>query len=242
MVDAGHEVTGVHLALSSTLPRPVRGRAGAAAARTPGTHDASPIGSRSRSTSGTSRNSSPPTSSTTSSPSTPLAAPPTRAYAATSASSSPQCSTGRSRWAMTPCAPGTTPDSSRLPTVQRRPCIAPPTRPKTSPTCLRCSRPSSWRTRCSLSVTTSRRRCGSRPSRAGCRWPRSPTATTSASSPTATRPGSCSVGSARRLGRSSTRAPASRSARTPAPSPSPSASAAGCASTPRHPTAVRGTC
>ena len=102
-VDAGHEVVGVHLALSrnaATLREPAR--AAAARSRTPGTprRAADVLGipfyvwdlaERVRRA----------TSSTTSSPSTPPAARPTRACAATSGSSSPPCSTRRSRSAST---------------------------------------------------------------------------------------------------------------------------------------------
>ena len=76
-VDAGHDVTGVHLALSpqpAVAPRPAR--AAAARSRTPATPAGPPTCSASRSTSGTSPSGSPRTWSTTSSPSTPPAARP----------------------------------------------------------------------------------------------------------------------------------------------------------------------
>lgn len=74
-------------------------------------------------------------------------------------------------------------------------------------------------------------------------WPsrRSPTATTSASSPTATPRASSRTDSARPRATSSTRRPARRSAPTRAPSASPSASARACASGTPPPTASRAT-
>lgn len=74
-------------------------------------------------------------------------------------------------------------------------------------------------------------------------WPsrRSPTATTSASSPTATPRASWRTVSARPRATSSTRPPARRSAPTRAPSGSPSASARACGSATRPPTASRAT-
>ena len=59
-------------------------------------------------------------------------APPTRACAATSGSSSRPCSTGRSRSASTPSSPATTPGSTP---DRRRCCGAASTRRRTSPTC-----------------------------------------------------------------------------------------------------------
>ena len=79
-----------------------------------------------------------------------------------------------------------------------------------------------------------------RPSAAGCPWPPSRTATTSASSPTATPPASSTPGWAAGPAPSSTRT-ARRSASTTAPTTSPSASAAGCGSACRPPTAGRAT-
>ena len=109
-VDAGHDVTGVHLALSpdrQTLRSGARGllqRRGRAR-RPPGRrrarHPVLRLGPR--------RPVHARTSSTTSSPSTRPAARPTRACAATRRSSSPRCSTGRWRWASTPSSPATTP-------------------------------------------------------------------------------------------------------------------------------------
>ena len=111
-VDAGHDVTGVHLALS---PSPASHRDGARgccsledardARRAADVLDIPfyvwDVAERFAAT-----------WSTTSSRSTPPAARRTRACAATSRSSSPPCWTGRSRSASTPSAPGTTPGSS----------------------------------------------------------------------------------------------------------------------------------
>ena len=85
-----------------------------------------------------------------------------------------------------------------------------------------------------------RPRSAPRPTGAGSRSPTSRTATTSASSPTATPVASCATASASRPGRSSTPT-ARRSASTTAPSRSRSASAEGCASAGRPPTASRAT-
>ena len=105
-VDAGHDVVGVHMALSRTRDQSAPARGAAARSRTPATPAAPPTCSASRTTSGTCRRSSRRPSWPTSSPSTPPAAPRTRACAATSTSSSRRCWTGRSRWVSTPCATG----------------------------------------------------------------------------------------------------------------------------------------
>ena len=224
-VDAGHDVTGVHLALSSNptvvphrRPRLLhpRGRPRRPPGRRRDRHPVLRLGPR--------RAVPRRTSSTTSSPSTPPAARPTRACAATRRSSSRPCSTRRWRWASTPSAPVTTPASSdgRL-LPRRRRGQGPVLRPR------RADRASSWRTRCSRSATPARTTSGARPSSAAWPSPTSPTATTSASSPTATPPASCSARSAPSPARSSTPT-ACRSASTTAPTPSPSASAGGCGS------------
>ena len=129
--------------------------------------------------------------STTSSRSTPRAAPRTRACAATRRSSSRRCWTRRWRSASTRSAPATTPGSTdgRLLPGRRR-GQGPVLRAG------RAHRASRWRTRCSRSATPARARSGARPSSAAWRWPTSRTATTSASSPTATPPASCSARSA----------------------------------------------
>ena len=80
-----------------------------------------------------------------------------------------------------------------------------------------------------------------RPPRAGCRSPPSPTPTTSASSPTGTPRASCARGSGRSRARSST-SPARCSARTTARTRTRSGSGAGCRSGGPLPTASRGTC
>ena len=67
MVDAGHEVVGVHLALSHAPGHYAPGR-GLLLRRTPTMPAGSPTSSESRSTSGISPTGSKPTSSTTSSP------------------------------------------------------------------------------------------------------------------------------------------------------------------------------
>ncbi len=95
--------------------------------------------------------------------------------------------------------------------------------------------------RSSRSATRPRRRCAPRRPSAAWRWPTSPTRTTSASSPTATPAGSSSAGSARRRATSSTGTGAGRhatTARTRSPSASARASTCGC----RPPTAGRVTC
>ncbi len=107
MLDAGHEVVGVHLALSRSAADAARvGAAAAARSRTRATPAASPTCSASRSTSGTWPSASTATSSRTSWRSTPRAAPPTRACAATRRSSSPPCSTRPSPSASTPSRTG----------------------------------------------------------------------------------------------------------------------------------------
>ncbi len=112
-----------------------------------------------------------------------------------------RCSTGRWRWASTPSAPGTTRGSS----TGRRgaSCTGPSTRPRTSRTCSGCSTPTSSRTRSSRSATRRSPTVREEAARArAARWRRSPTATTSASSPTATPRAWLS----RRLGRAARRA------------------------------------
>ena len=86
-----------------------------------------------------------------------------------------------------------------------------------------------------------RTRSAARPAGAACWSPTSRTATTSASSPTATPGGSCGASSATRPARSWTRT-ARRSAGTTAATASPSASAAGCGSAARPRTAGPATC
>ena len=162
-VDAGHDVTGVHLALSAqpaVVPAPAR--AAAARSRTPATRAGPPTCSASRSTCGTSPSGSPRTWSTTSSPSTPPAARPTRACAATRRSSSPRCSTGPSRSASTPSCTG---HYARL--VDGRTgasCTARSTRPRTSRTCSAVlTREPARPARCSRSATRPRTRSAPRP-------------------------------------------------------------------------------
>ena len=68
-------------------------------------------------------------------------------------------------------------------------CTAPPTGPRTRAMCWACSPTSSSSTPCSRWRTPRPRpRCAPKPSAAGCPWPTSRTATTSASFPTATPP------------------------------------------------------
>ena len=151
-VDAGHDVTGVHLALSPA-PATLRTRRPRLlhASRTRTTPAGPPTCSASRSTSGISPSGSAPTSSTTSSPSTPPAAPRTRACAATRRSSSRRCSTARWRSASTPSSPATTPGSSTAG------CAARSTPARTSPTCSAVLHPRpAGRTRCSRSATRPR--------------------------------------------------------------------------------------
>ena len=182
-VDAGHDVTGVHLAL----------------ARNPQTYRTGARGCCTLEDSRDARRAADVigipfyvwdmaervprrTWSTTSSPSTPPAARPTRACAATRRSSSPRCWTGRWRWASTRWSPATTPGSAPDGLLRRsvdagqgpvvRAGRADPRRSSTG--------------RCSRSATRPRRRCAPRRPRAAWRWPTSPTRTTSASSPTAT--------------------------------------------------------
>ena len=243
-VDAGHDVTGVHLALSqqpAVLPHRrarllhPRGRPRRAPRRR--------RASASRSTSGTSPSGSARTWSTTSSPSTPRAAPRTRACAATRRSSSRPCSTRRSRSASTPSCTGHYARLGRDADGRR----AAPRGGHGQGPVLRARRadPGPARAR---DVPARRHAQGRGPRRgrasAGSPSPTSPTATTSASSPTATpaasSPSSCAeanragaivdstgeqVGDARGRVRAS-----------------PSASAAGCASARRPPTASRATC
>ena len=143
-VDAGHDVTGVHLALSAAPATLRTARAAAARSRTPTTPAAPPTCSASRSTSGISPSGSAPTSSTTSSASTPPGARPTRACAATRRSSSRRCSTARWRSASTPSSPATTPGSSTAgccrsvdagqgPVLRARRVHAAPARPRDVP-------------------------------------------------------------------------------------------------------------
>ena len=133
-VDAGHDVVGVHLALSA---EPGTLRTGSRGCCTRRGRRATPAGpptcSASRSTSGTSPRGSPPTWSTTSSPSTPPAAPRTRACGATRRSSSRRCWTGRSALGFDAVCTG---HYARL---SRRACCAGPSTPaRTSPTCSPC--------------------------------------------------------------------------------------------------------
>ena len=102
-------------------------------------------------------------------------------------------------------------------------------RPRTRATSSACWTNGSSRTRCSRSATPSppRTRSAPRPSAAAWPWPASPTATTSASSPTATPRASWPGGSAPPRATSSTR-PAPASAATTARTASPSASARAC--------------
>ena len=90
------------------------------------------------------------------------------------------------------------------------------------------------------------RRCARRPRPAGCWSPTSRTATTSASSRTATTPAGCArssgTGRPTTAGRSSTRRPVRSSAGTTAPTGSPSASARACGSGARRRTGGRGSC
>ena len=112
-VDAGHDVTGVHLALARN---PQTYRTGARGCCTlEDSRDARRAADVHRHPVlrlGHGRASSTPTWSTTSSPSTPPAARPTRACAATRRSSSRRCWTGRSRSASTRWSPATTPGSA----------------------------------------------------------------------------------------------------------------------------------
>ena len=88
---------------------------------------------------------------------------------------------------------------AQLRTARRRRrsrCTGRSTTARTSPTCSGCSPRSSSPTRCSRSVTPRSRRSARRPRGAVCWWPRSPTPTTSASSPTATTPAGCARSSA----------------------------------------------
>ena len=226
-VDAGHDVTGVHLALSpdrQTLRSGARGCCSVEDA-----HDARRVADELRHPVlrlGPRRAVHARTSSTTSSPSTPPAARRTRACAATRRSSSPRCSTGPGRSASTPSSPVTTPG---WPTAS---CAARSTRPRTSPTCSACSPPSQLAGAVfPLGGDDQGRGCARSPPSAASPSPPSPTRTTSASSPTATpaaswpagsgsRPGPVVDAGDRRDGRASTTAPTG----------SPSASGAGSAS------------
>ena len=137
-VDAGHDVTGVHLALSpdrQTLRTGARGCCSVEDA-----HDARRVADvlgipfyvwdmADRF---------PRTSSTTSSPSTRPAGRRTRACAATRRSSSPRCSTGRWRWASTRWSPATTPGWPTGAAALRRPGQGPVVRAR------RAHRRSSW--------------------------------------------------------------------------------------------------
>ena len=188
-VEAGHEVTGVHLALSQEPPvLPSPEPVAAAPRRTPTTPGGRLTCSASRSTSGISATSSPPTWSTTSSPSTRPAAPRTRVCAATRRSSSPRCCNVASRWVSTPSAPVTTPGWS----TDRRDRDAPRRRRRQGPVvrARRADPGPAAGTRCSRWATRSRATSGPRPTGGDSRWQTSRTATTSASSPTVTPPGS----------------------------------------------------
>ena len=72
------------------------------------------------------------------------------------------------------------------PAVAKAGCAARSTATRTSPTCWGADRRRSCATRPSRSATPPSRRSARRPPAAACRWPTSPTATTSASSPPAT--------------------------------------------------------
>ena len=120
-------------------------------------------------------------------------------------------------------------------------CTARWIRPRTSRTCSGCSRRRSSSTRSSRSGTRPRPRCGPRPSGAGCRWRPSRTVTTSASLPTATLRGSSASSWVRRRATSSMRR-ATSWVSTRAPTASPSGSARACGSVRRPPTASRGSC
>ena len=123
------------------------------------------------------------------SPSTRRDARPTRACAATSGSSSPRCSTVPSGWASTPCAPVTTRRSSRVPMAQS--CIVRSIRTRTSRTCWQCSTATrSARSMFPLGDSLKARRAPGGQPLADCWSPTSRTATTSASSPTVTPRGS----------------------------------------------------
>ena len=168
MLDAGHEVVGVHLALSaSRRPRCAR--------RPRLLHDRGrrrrPPGRRraraSRSTCGTWPSGSSATSSRTSSPSTPRAAPPTRACAATRRSSSPRCSTRRVALGFDAVATGHYAQVVEAPDG-RASCTGPSTRPRTSPTSSACSTTEPARARpSSPSATPPSRRSARRPRERG---------------------------------------------------------------------------
>ena len=123
--------------------------------------------------------------SRTSWPSTPPGARPTRACAATRRSSSPPCSTGRWRSASTPSPPATTPGSSTGPTGRELHRAVDPAKDQSYVLGVLDRRPAAPR-----AVPARRHDQGRGPrrgrARAGCSSPTSPTATTSASSPTAT--------------------------------------------------------
>ena len=234
-VDAGHDVTAVHLALSQFSAHGDRARADAARWRTRVTPAGPPTFSASRSTSGTSPSSSAAVSSTTSSPSTPPAGLPTRASAATSGSSSPPFSTGRSRSASTLSAPATTRGWSTAP------CTVPPTS-KDQSYVLAVLQPRPARPR---DVPARRQAQGRGPSRgaaprARCR--RQAGQPRHLLHPEPTCVASWAGGWASGRVRSSTRTGARWWARTTAPTPSPSASAGGCASADQRPTDGRATC
>ena len=121
-------------------------------------------------------------------------------------------------------------------------CTGRSTPRRTSPTCSRVLDDAAARGRDVPARRLARRpRCATRPRGAGCSSPTSPTATTSASSPTATPRRGCATGSARRPATSSTPSRGRPSATTTAPTPSPWASAAACASAAPPPTAAAAT-
>ena len=196
LVDAGHDVTGVHLALSAATRSLPHGRP---RLLHPRGRPRRPAGGRrarvSRSTSGTWPSGSAPTSSTTSSPSTRPDAPRTRACAATRRSSSRLSSTRPWPWFD---AVGTG-HHARVVGGSGRPAAAPRGRPGQGPV-LRARRAHRRQLASALfPLGDSTKDSGPRRGRAP--RPRrrraSRTATTSASSPTATPPGFLT----RRLGR-----------------------------------------
>ena len=231
-VEAGHDVTGVHLALSRNPQSFRSGARGCCTIEDSTTRAAPPTSSGSPSTSGISASASARTWSRTSSPSTPPAAPPTRACAATRRSSSPRCSTGRSALGFDAVGHGALRAAARPgPTGDRdaprdRHGQGPVVRPR------RADPGQLAHAMFPLGDTTPRTRSAPRPSAAGSPSPRSPTATTSASSPTATpRAGSRELGEAD-PGATSSTSPARSSAPTTGRSASRSASARACASAP----------
>ena len=133
-----------------------------------------------------------------------------------------RCWTGRSRWASTRSAPATTRSCTDGRAAARR-------RRRQGPV-VRAGR-ADRRAAAARDVPAGRhgqgRRCGRRPRRAGCGWPTSPTATTSASSPPATPAASSPPASAPARGRWSTPGRVRCWPATTACTGSPSASGAG---------------